>query len=143
MRDSKDTIQDSLQWLSGSIDSSEPTASIKNRESKNCYSIPTRKYSKATGEVVDIHTYFTEIEDEAQRGKLLQAIRKADSMTIGELSRMAGYARVEINLKEAEGKELTEPERTIRDIDLTTLAIFIMNGAKKMLNNGEQKSPRS
>ena len=137
----KDTIQDSLQWLSGSIDSSESTANIKGSE--NCYSIPTRQYSKATGEVEDIHTYFAEIEDEAEREKLLQAIKTADSITIGELSKMAGYARVGILLKEAEGKELTESERTIRDIDLTTLAIFIMTGAKKMLANDGQESPRS
>ena len=97
------------------------------------YSIPTRQYCKATGEVEDIHTALIDIEEEETREKLTQAIKKIDSMTVGELAKMLNFSRVALLLKEAEGHELTEPEKTIRDIDISLFALVSITGTKKVI----------
>lgn len=96
------------------------------------YSIPTRLLCKATGEVEDIHTGIADIVDDAQREKLIQTIKKVDSMTVGELAKAANLARIALTLKEIQGEKLTEQERTVKDIDIATLALFIVNGAGKL-----------
>lgn len=87
------------------------------------YSIPTRKYCKATEEVEDIHTYFIDKEDPEQREKLAQALKQVDNMTVGQLAKILNYTRVALTLKEVEGQELTEPEKTLKDIDISALAL--------------------
>ena len=88
------------------------------------YVIPTRKLCKATGEVEDIHIGIADIEDEEHRGKLIQAIRKADSLTVRELAQLLSWERVDLCVREAKGETLTEEEKTLRDIDITTLALY-------------------
>lgn len=135
----KENKQSSISWLTGSIDSPELQKELT--ESKG-YSIPTRLLCKATGEVEDIHIALADIVDDAQREKLIQAVKKVDSMTVGELSKMLSYARVGLILKEVEGEELTEQERTLRDLDITTLALYIVNGTAKAIGRGKATAPK-
>lgn len=99
----------------------------------NGYSIPTRQYCSVTEEVEDIHTHLLDIEDPEKREKLLQAIKKVDSMTIGQLAKLLNYARVAYLLKEARGEKLTEPEKTLKDIDITMLALNVLFCADKVI----------
>lgn len=124
----KENKQSSISWLTGSIDAKE----LKEPVEEKGYSIPTRRLCKATGEVEDIHIALADIVDDAQREKLIQAVKKVDSMTVGELAKAASLARVALTLKEVQGEELTEQERTVKDIDIATLALFIVNGAAKL-----------
>lgn len=95
------------------------------------YSIPTRQYCKATGEVEDIHTYFIDKEDPAQREKLANALKQVDNMTVGELAKILNYTRVALTLKEVDGQELTEPEKTLKDLDISALALVTAITANK------------
>ena len=110
-------------------------ALIKSADiSKQGYSIPTVHYSKALDEVTDIHYGHIDYDlTEAQREQLIKNIKKIDSMTVGQLAKMCNYARIALRLKEAEGQELTDPERTIRDIDVTMLALTIATHYPKVI----------
>ena len=98
------------------------------------YSIPTRQYCEATGEVEDIHTTaLIGVDDEEKREQIVKNIKKIDSMTIGELARTLNYVRVAYLVKEAEGKEVQPPEQTLRDIDITLLAFYAVKEAPKVI----------
>lgn len=106
----------------------------KQEESFKGYSIPTRVYCEATGEVEDIHTTaFTNIEEEERREKIITALKKVDSMTVGELARLLNEIRIAYLVKEAEGKEVQPPEQTLRDIDITLLAFYALNVAPRVI----------
>lgn len=97
------------------------------------YSIPTRTHCKATGEVEDIHFSALDIEDAEKRERFLNAVKSVDSMKVGEIAKLLNYARVAIVVKEAEGEELTEVEKTLKDIDFSLLAMFIVKVAPKTI----------
>ncbi len=119
------------------IDSPDLQQAIKksmSTENKG-YTIPTRRYSEVLEEVGDIHSYYLDMaKDEAQKEKLAQIIKSIDSMTIGELATQLNYVRVAMLVKEVENeKELTEVEKTLRDIDITLLALTVMRSAPKVI----------
>lgn len=110
--------------------------SMEAKESKRGYSIPTLTLNSVTEELEDIHvTAFTDVEDPEQRDRLVNAIKKVDSMTVGELARVIGYGRVALILKEAKGEELTEQEKTLRDIDITSLALTAVYAPQKVIGH--------
>lgn len=97
------------------------------------YSIPTRTYCEATGEVEDIHFSVADIEDDTQRAKFMDAIAEVDRLTVGDLAKMLGYVRVALLVKEAEGTELTAVEETLRDIDISLFALMVTKVAPKVV----------
>lgn len=98
------------------------------------YSIPTREYSEVLEEVGDIHYSCSTIKDDERREKLMQVIKEVDSMTIGQLAEQLNYIRVAMLVKEIEtGKELTDVEKTLRDIDITLLAFTAIKQAPKVI----------
>lgn len=97
------------------------------------YSIPTRTYCEATGELEDIHFSLADIEDDDQRERFIQAVKSIDDMRVGDIATQLNYARVNILVKEAEGKELTDIEKTLKDLDFTLLAMFIVKVAPKTI----------
>ena len=116
--------------------------SMKTPPELRGYSIPTRTYCEATGEVEDIHiTAFTDIEDPAKRDIATRNIKRVDSMTVGELARTLNYCRAHLIAKEVKGQELTEPEKTIRDIDITALAVIAVLACPKLIKGKAFNSP--
>lgn len=80
-------------------------------------------YSIPTGDIcVDVF----EEGKEAHRDTIVQAIKKAQSLTVAELAQILGELRVALNIKLAEGETLPEDERTLRDIDITALATWAL-----------------
>ena len=97
------------------------------------YKIPTRQYCETTGEVEDIHFNLLDMEDPAQKEELIKAIQKVDRMTVGQLAKILSYTSTALRVKEAEGMKLSEPERTLRDIDITYLALAAVLSSPKVI----------
>ena len=104
------------------------------------YSIPTRHWEiehpddrLPTGHT--IHWAVTQMEDDTQMEKVAKAIKETESITIGQLSRIATWASIAIMAKEAEGAELSPEERTLKDIDITALALFLLRLAPKKIGS--------
>ena len=90
---------------------------------KKSFSTEGWGYSIPTGDIrLDI---FTEGR-EAHRDTLVQAIKKAQSLTVEELSKILGELRVALNVKLATGEALDQTEKTLRDIDITALATWAL-----------------
>lgn len=108
------------------------------------YNIPTRRYSEVLDEVGDIHEYYLDIaQTEEHREALAQLIKKVDNLTIGELARQLNYVRVAMLVKEVEeGKELTPVEKTLRDIDITMLALTALKEAPKVIGRTRPLKPK-
>lgn len=120
------------QMASNSPDLQEALKKNFRKEGEG-YSIPVRTYCEATGEVEDIHYSIADIEDDTQRERFMDAIKSIDSMTVGEVSKMLGYASVAVRVKQAEGEELTPIEETLRDFDLTLFAMYVVRTATKVI----------
>jgi len=103
----------------------------KSGTEKKGYTIPTRLKSKYTDEVEDIHTYYLDmqdmIDDEDKKEQLVQVIKTADSMTVENLARRLNCLWVALTAKEAKGEELTDLEKTIRDLDISALTLIILS----------------
>ena len=108
------------------------------------YSIPTRRYSEVLEETGDIHYYYLDIaQNEEHRDALAKAIKKVDSITVGELARQLNNVRVAMLVKEVEeGKELTPVEKTLRDIDVTMLALTAIMEAPKVIGRTRPLRPK-
>ena len=65
-------------------------------------------------------------EDSPQREKLIQAVKKASELRVKDLARILGELRVALTLEEVQGRELDNPEKTLRDIDITALATWAL-----------------
>lgn len=101
---------------------------------KRGYSIPTVQYVEALDETMDIHFGHLNYDlSEEERDNFLEALKKVDSMTVGHLATLCNYARTALLIKEAEGHELTEPEKTIKDIDIPLLAFFVIHHTPKVI----------
>ena len=97
------------------------------------YSIPTRKLSKSTDELEAIHiTIYEDIKDPAILEKATAIIKKADSMTVGDLERLLSVLRIHLIAKQARGEKLTRVEETLKDIDVTALAFTAMVACSKI-----------
>ena len=132
-------------WELGSDHPELQGAIAQTINSEKGYSIPTRRYSEVLDEVGDIHEYYLDIaQDEEHREKLAQLIKKIDSMTVGELSTQLNYVRVAMLVKEVEeGGELTPVEKTLRDIDITMLAITAIKEAPKVIGRTRPLRPKA
>lgn len=121
-------------WELGENSPELQKAIAKSLTSGEYYSIPTRQYCEATGEVEDIHTLaLVDAKTESQREAVVTNLKKIDNMTIKELAEVLSYVRVAYLVKEAEGKKVEEPEKTLRDIDITLLAFYAVNVAPKVI----------
>lgn len=80
-------------------------------------------YSIPTGDITV--SIFEDVEED-QRGKWIKAIDTARELKVKDLARMLGELRPAIILKEAQGEELKVHEKTLRDIDITALAVFTL-----------------
>lgn len=125
---------DSLVWELGKDSPEARDAIIKSlspaqEEEPAGYYIPTRRYLPLTDSVEDIHLGYTVIEDPEQRERLAQAIKKVDSMTVGQLAKRLGELRAYLIAKEVTGGEVTPLDKTLRDIDISYLALIAFLGA--------------
>lgn len=90
------------------IDSPELQQAIINGMSGS-YSIPTGDITTVSG-----------------NERLTQAIRKAGELKVKDLARILGELRVFLTLEEVQGRTLTKPEKTLRDIDIYALATWAL-----------------
>ena len=65
-------------------------------------------------------------EDSPQREKLIQAVKKASELRVKDLARILGELRVALTIEEVQGRELDNPEKTLRGIDITALATWAL-----------------
>lgn len=81
-------------------------------------------YTIPTGDIcVDVF----ELSEKAQgRDFIVQAIKKAQSLTVAELAQMLGELRVALNVKMVEGEALLPLEKTLKDIDITAIATWAL-----------------
>ena len=91
------------------------------------YSIPTRKVSPLTGELEDIHITIMEIEDPDRRERAMELVKEADKATVEELALRLNVLHAAYTIKEVQGEELTEQERTLKDLDITALAYTLLH----------------
>lgn len=91
---------------------------------KKSFSTEGWGYSIPTGDIcLDVF----ELSEKAQgRDIIVQAIKKAQSLTVQELSQRLAELRVALNVKMAEGETLAPLEKTLRDIDITALATWAL-----------------
>lgn len=89
------------------------------------YSIPVREYCNATGEIEDIHLNYLNIEDEKKREKIEKIIKRVDQLTIGELAKELSTLSLLYRIK-GTSEELEPYEKTLKDIDITRLALFTL-----------------
>ena len=81
------------------------------------------KYSIPTGDItVDVF----EDDNEKRQAFVKQAIDIARDLTVKDLAYMLEQVRPELILKEVQGGKLQHWEKTLRDIDITHLAVFIL-----------------
>lgn len=92
------------------------------------YSIPTKNFiiehpadRLPTGQ--DIHITAFNKEDPDQKQRYIEEIKKIDQCAIKEVAQHLAKWTAYLTLKEAEGQELTPIERTLKDIDITALAL--------------------
>ena len=86
------------------------------RKSAEGYSIPT-------GELrVSVFT----LEDSPRREAIIQEIKEARELKVKDLARILGELRVDLLLDEVQDKELSAPEKTLRDIDIEALATWAL-----------------
>lgn len=116
--------------------------------SEGLYSIPVRKWEieHPADKLPTGHTISWELlkmEDPDKREKAIQNIRKIENMTVGQLATLANYASTEYEIREASGQELSPVEQTIKDIDITLLAYYIVRLAPKRIGyrNGQGLTP--
>lgn len=95
------------------------------------YSIPTREYALEEGDLIptgyDIHYKASQIENPEQRERAVARIKQADEATVKELALRLNVLSIAYTLKEADGKELTPQERTLKDLDITALAYTLLH----------------
>lgn len=105
-------------WKLG-LDSPEAQKAIIKSMSKDSggYSIPTGDITLAV--------YEAELE-ESQRDKIITAIEKARELKVKDLARILGELGVALSLEEMKRGKLEEPERTLKDIDITALATWAL-----------------
>ena len=83
----------------------------------------SNKYSIPTG---DITVSVFEDDNEKRQQFVKDAIHIARDLTVKDLARMLAELRVDLILKEVQGETLPEWEKTLRDIDITHLAVFTL-----------------
>ena len=81
------------------------------------------KYSIPTG---DITVSVFEDENEKRKGFVLEAIKMARDVTVADLAKILAEVRAGLIIKEVQGEKLSEHEKTLRDIDITHLAVFAL-----------------
>lgn len=81
-------------------------------------------YSIPTGDIT-LAIYEAELE-ESQRAKIVTAIEKARELKVKDLARILGELSVALTLEDVNGGKLEEPERTLKDIDITALATWAL-----------------
>ena len=80
-------------------------------------------YSIPTG---DIHLYAVSRPEEAERERAVDLVKKADSLTVGQLCKLLAELKPALIIKEVQGEELQEFQKTLRDIDISALAAFAL-----------------
>lgn len=110
-------------------DLQEAIAKSITGEKEKGYSIPTKQFvyehpadQLPTGQ--DIHTTVFTMEDPKQREYTIEDIKKIDQYTIKEVAQHLARWTSYLTLQEAEGRDLSPIERTLKDIDITSLAIL-------------------
>ena len=96
------------------------------------YSIPTGNIKESV----------FDMEDPNKVETIVKAINQADSLTVAQLDKMAGELRVALTLEEVKGRELLPYEKTLKDIDISALAVFIVVkwlNARRQTNKGADK----
>lgn len=68
---------------------------------------------------------------------MIDAIKKADSLTVAQLGKILGELRPALILKEGEGEALRPYEQTLRDIDISCLATFALVEWAKLVKSKE------
>lgn len=58
--------------------------------------------------------------------KLISAIKKADSMTVGQLGKILAELRAVLEIRQIQGETLQPFEETLKDIDISCLATFAL-----------------
>lgn len=89
-------------------------------------------YSIPTG---DIHLQVFTRDTPPQN--MIDAIKKADSLTVAQLGKILGELRPALILKEVEGEALRPYEQTLRDIDISCLATFALVEWAKLVKSKE------
>lgn len=89
-------------------------------------------YSIPTG---DIHLQVFTRDTPPQN--LINAIKKADSLTVAQLGKILAELRVALTIKEVQGEALRPFEQTLKDIDISCLATFALVEWAKLVKHKE------
>ena len=112
-----DFIVDKSIWELGADNPAIQEAIIKTMSNASGY------YSIPTG---DITVSAFRGEDSPFRDSVIQALKVAMDMKLRDISKMLEVVRHSIILKEVQDKPLAEYEKTLRDIDIVSLAVFTL-----------------
>ena len=93
-------------------------AIVNARQTRSGYSIPTGD--------INIYLDFQSLISDQKKSKLAEAVDTTRSLTIREVDFLLRKVQQALILSEAEGHKLTAEEKTMKDIDLTALATFIV-----------------
>ena len=81
---------------------------------------PNRGYSIPTGDIV-VSVFGIEDQDKLKRA--VKALNKARDLKVSELSKILAELSTYYTFKQAEGKELDNYEKTLKDLDIDALAV--------------------
>ena len=81
---------------------------------------PNQGYSIPTGDII---VSVFGIEDQEKLKRAVKALNKARDLKVSELSKILAELSTYYTIKQAEGKELDNYEKTLRDLDIDALAV--------------------
>lgn len=93
-------------------------AIVNARQTRSGYSIPTGD--------IELELNFQSLISADKKSKLAEAVDITRSLTIREVDFLLRKVQQALTLSVAEGHTLTAEEKTMKDIDLTALATFIV-----------------
>ena len=95
-------------------------------------------YSIPTGDIV---TSIFSKDDSPLKDKMVQALDIARNMKVKDLAHIMVELRPALIIKEIEGAELAEYEKTLRDIDIASIAVFsLVKWLKSVKHEGTQNA---
>lgn len=97
---------------------------LKDKLSRDLYSIPT-------GDIkLDVFTLYQTEESQQKAIDLIKAVGRLD---VNKISELLTHLQIYLQLKEAQGEELTPQEKTLKDIDILKLAVCAVAYCMKAL----------
>lgn len=89
------------------------------------YSVP-RRMPGASGELETLQERIFSIPEERGKAQAIRDPKKVDQMTVGELTERLALIHTYYRIQDVKGALLLPEERTLRDLDITALALLIL-----------------